>query len=51
MQPEDRDRVILPSSQSKILKRIYILFIDQSAFSKFALHVMKGFNDKVNTQQ
>ena len=34
------ERVILPSSQSKIKKKKNALFIDQSTFSNFALYVI-----------
>ena len=39
----NRERVILPSSQSKIKKK-NTLFIDQPAFSNFALRVIKKEN-------
>ena len=36
----NRERVILPFSQSKIKKKKNTLFIDQSAFSKIAPYVI-----------
>jgi len=38
----NRERVILPSSQAKLRKNT--LFIDQSAFSNFALYVIRALN-------